>query len=116
MNKIKLSKKLYNKSSILKGCFHYTENYYLYIEENIFNYVINYEQKNKSASLISEQDFINTLLEEATRHEIYNQTKSIRELIIARALASSEIDYNNPVESKKIYDESLLNDWFENEN
>jgi hypothetical protein len=66
---------------------------------------------------ISEKKFMNELLAQSVRHEIYCQTKNIRELMLARAVATSVISKENPVDEEittsSFSEDEILKDWFE---
>lgn len=64
---------------------------------------------------------MNEMLTQSVRHEVYLQTKNIRELLYARSLATSVIvDDENEIEDKqnrvhRDFDEDeILKDWFDN--
>ena len=64
---------------------------------------------------ISEPDFINEMLTQSVRHEVYQQTKNIRELLLARAMASSVIVDEHLVEEDQgnaFTESEILKDWF----
>ena len=65
---------------------------------------------------VTENDFINEMLTQSVRHQVYLQTKNIRELLLARAMATSviveeslvdDLDYDDAFNENKI-----LKDWF----
>ena len=64
---------------------------------------------------ISEPDFINEMLTQSVRHEVYQQTKNIRELLLARAMASSVIVDEHLVEEDQgnaFTESEIIKDWF----
>ena len=68
---------------------------------------------------IKEDDFMNEMLTQSVRHEVYLQTKNIRELLYARSLATSVIvddeseDKQNRLQ-KDFNEDEILKDWFDN--
>ena len=115
---INLSKDLYPKSVILKSAYVFTDRAYVFIQQDDNNYVISITSKDHNNHIV-EEEFKNELLSQAVRHEVYEQTKDIRKLIISRALASTILDNDNTVleYEDNALDDEILKDWFEsNEN
>lgn len=56
------------------------------------------------------------MLTQSVRHEVYQQTKNIRELLLARAMATSVIVDENLVDDEVSDDvfteDEILKDWF----
>ena len=66
-----------------------------------------------------ENKFTNELLAQTVRHEIYLETKNIRELMYARAMATTVIGEPEagPAPDSVPFDENeIIKDWFENNN
>ena len=65
---------------------------------------------------MSEQEFINEMLTQSVRHEVYQQTKNIRELLLARAMATSVVVDEELVDDSETDDafseNDILKDWF----
>ena len=68
---------------------------------------------------LSEKEFENEILTQSARHEIYLQTKNIRELMLARAVATSVVaptieNVESDTQDEVDYDENeILKDWFD---
>ena len=64
-------------------------------------------------------EFENEILAQSARHEIYLQTKNIRELMLARAVATSVVAPKNEDESStsesnhEFSEDEILKDWFD---
>lgn len=115
MSQFRFKKELYSKISLIKAAYNYTDKAYLHLDSDVDYYIVNIEPKD--GQKISEKDFINEMLTQSVRHEVYLQTHHIRELLLARALATSVVDesvneYIN--DEEKMYNENdILRDWFE---
>lgn len=117
--RLTINKNLYSRCSLLKAAYHFTDEYYVLLDQDDFNYYVDIIHKDGS-----EQDniygmFSNELVAQSTREAILEKTSSIRELILARAFASTIIDEksetnilcSNDEESET--DKGLFKDWYE---
>ena len=112
-------KELYDRNVIIKSAYLFTDKYYIHIDADQEAYFVEFTSKTGEASDNIEQLYENELIAEKTRIIINDKTKDLRELIAARALASTIID----IESKDELDEiktiedfsafNILRDWFE---
>lgn len=113
----KYSKELYTKNSLLKAAYKFTDNAYIHLDVNESEYIVNIIPKKDTNIIDYDLEFCNQLLEERNREIVAQQTKNIREILFARAMASTVI-YENESEldkSESIDDKSAMKDWFENE-
>ncbi len=116
-----ISKDVYTKEILLKVAYLFSNRAYIHIElsEN-GDWQINMKMKD-GVEKVHPEDFENELLAETVRCQILTKTRSIRELLLARALSSSIVEDDNIVE--KIANEqdsvseqelgNILEDWFE---
>jgi hypothetical protein len=78
-------------------------------------YIVSIEPKTEN--VIDEKSFENEMLAQTARYEIFQQTKNIREISLARALASSVIEEDETVnipDSENDYNvDEIIKDWFE---
>ncbi len=116
-NKLKFSKELYSKVSLIKAAYNFTDRAYLHLDADDTYYYVEFDLKDEH-STISENDFMNEMLAQSVRHEIYLQTKNIRELLMARAMATSVItdeeqDYKEDLSDEQFTEDAILKDWFE---
>lgn len=116
-NKLKFSKELYSKVSLIKAAYNFTDRAYLHLDVDDTYYYVEFDLKDDQ-STISENDFMNEMLAQSVRHEIYLQTKNIRELLMARAMATSVItdeeqDYGEDLSDEQFTEDAILKDWFE---
>ena len=115
-----LAKELYPKAVVLKAAYQFTDIAYIFIEQDDKSYIISFDLKNGSDE-IAEQDFKNELLLQAVRQVISQETKDIRTLVAARAMASTII--HKPSQAKRdvpndkglFSTDKILKDWFDNE-
>lgn len=115
MKEMKFSKELYSKIALIKAAYNYTDIAYVHLDADDIYYYVSIENKNPGQE-INEQHFINEMLAQSVRHEIYQQTKNIRELLLARAMATSVIVENGIEENEEVNglfsENEILKDWF----
>jgi His-Xaa-Ser system protein HxsD len=85
----KYNKNLYPKSALIKSAYHFTDSAYIHLACDEDYYIVSIELKDEN--IIDEKSFENEMLAQTARYEIFQQTKNIREISLARALASSVI-------------------------
>lgn len=111
---LKFNKELYSKTALIKAAYNFTDKAYVHLDADDQNYYVSLSGKEGSTS-ISEEEFLNEILTQSVRHEVYRQTKNIRELMLARAMASSvmfEEEFDDYEESEKYAEDEILKDWF----
>lgn len=116
--KIKFAKEIYPKSALMKSAYNFTDRAYIHIDSDEKYYIVEITLKDKSDSF-DIRDFKNEMLAQSVRLEISIRTKNIRELIIARAMASTLVGEKviSETEHEENFDmDCILKDWFENEN
>lgn len=115
MKEMKFNKELYSKIALIKAAFNFTDSSYIHLDSDDKFYYVTIEPKNGEND-IAEKEFINEMLAQSVRHEVYKQTKSIRELLLARAMATSIIVEDGIIEEEyeeETFDENeILKDWF----
>jgi len=117
MKTLKFNKELYSKVALIKAAYNFTDIAYLHLDADDHYYIVTLEEKSPEKT-VTEQAFINEMLAQSVRHEIYLQTKNIRELLLARAMATSLIVDNELVEEEPEDDSffsenEILKDWFD---
>lgn len=113
---MKFNKFLYSKVSLIKAAYNFTDVAYLHLDADDEYYYVSIEPK-QGFDKVTEYEFVNEMLTQAVRHEIYQQTKSIRELMLARTLATSVIMEDESMHTIQITDQepdenSILKDWY----
>ena len=117
---IKFNRELYSKTALIKAAYNYLENAYIHLDLDEKYYYVFLKEKKEDIE-IKEDDFMNEMLTQSVRHEVYLQTKNIRELLYARSLATSVIvDDEREIEDKQnrlqkdFNEDEILKDWFDN--
>lgn len=114
MRKLKFSRELYSKIALIKAAYNFTDKSYVHLDADEMYYYVSLQPKVNEE--VGEQEFVNEILTQSVRHEVYQQTKNVRELILARAMASSVIA-EEPVSDEEeqtdvFLEENILKDWF----
>ena len=117
MRQLKYNRELYSKTALIKTAYNFTDRAYLHLEADKSYYYVTLSMKEGQPE-VTEQEFENEILTQSARHEIYLQTKNIRELMLARAVATSVISPREAAEidSENIHafsENEILKDWFE---
>ncbi len=108
-------KDLYSKIALLKAAYSFVDVAYIHLDSDEKNYIVEFIPKEETDINI-QQEFDNEMLTQAVRDTVYKSTKNIRELLVARSLASTVISNSDLTEesSKDDFVESeILKDWFE---
>ena len=113
---MKFHRELYSKIALIKAAYNYTDIAYIHLDADESYYYVTIEPKEEGQT-VSNQEFINEMLTQSVRHEVYQQTKNIRELLLARAMATSIIVDENMVDDSEQRDDNfteneILKDWF----
>lgn len=80
---MKFNREMYSKIALIKAAYNFTDKAYIHLDADDNYYYVTIEPKEDEE--VSEKDFINEMLTQSVRHEVYQQTKNIRELLLARA-------------------------------
>lgn len=111
-------KTLYSKIALLKAAYNFTDIAYIHLESDEYKYYVNINMK-PNHEAVSEEEFVNEMLAQAVRHEVFLQTKNIRELLLARAMSTSVVAdtvENSEIVYSEFSEDEILKDWFyENE-
>lgn len=114
--RFQFNRELYSKTALLKAAYNYTDKAFLHLDADDRYYYVYLEMKS-GADPISEKAFTNEMLAQSVRHEVYLQTKNIRELMLARAMATTIVDEKEVQEKldcspDKYSEDEILKDWF----
>lgn len=115
---ITFSKELYPQIALIKSAYAFTDRAYIHLDADDRYYIVKIHPK-EGHDPITEKEFINEMLCQCVRHEVYRQTKTVRELLIARSTASTVIEQSgvtaeDKIQPEQIWDEKqILTDWFE---
>ncbi|WP_294241413.1 His-Xaa-Ser system protein HxsD [Pseudobutyrivibrio sp.] len=113
---VKYPDDLYPKEVLIKAAYRYIDQAYIHIDKDQGNYIVSIIPKD-GACPISEGEFDNEMLSQAARYIISVRTKNIREITLARAMASTIIEEDSPYEPTEDITnvDDILKDWFDNE-
>lgn len=115
------SKEIYPKSALIKAAYNFTDRAYLHLDAVGDHYTVEFTPK-QGCENISNEEFINEMLCQCVRHTVYEQTKVVRELLTARAMASTVIGQpdTSDIASESVSvaenEQEILTDWFEKYN
>lgn len=117
MDGIKLlySKDLYSKMALLKAAYSFVDMAYIHLNSDDKNYIVELTQKEES-DIDIKREFDNEMLTQAIRDTVYKSTKNIRELLVARSLASTVIDNSDSIQDnpeENFEENTIINDWFD---
>ena len=87
---LKFRKSLYPKEALLKASYNFIDKAFIHLDADDEYYFVNIDRKADDTE-VSEKEFENEMLTQSVRHEVYLETKNIRELLLARALATSVV-------------------------
>lgn len=112
---MKYLKELYDKDVLIKAAYALSDRVYIHIDADDRYYSVEFSTKDQADLCDFDKEFENELLAQQTRKIVSNKTKNIRELIAARALSSTivELKENTPEEEINFNSDSILKDWFE---
>lgn len=118
---VRVDKSLFPPEVVLKAAYAFLETDYIHIDEDGAYWVVQMSPKPGTAPENRTAEFENELLSQAVRFQVFKQTKSIREILLARAMTSTMVDQEDPIgriqsEQDDISNEELeqiLTDWFD---
>ena len=122
LTRIQVSKSLYPPEVLLKAAYAFLDTAYIHFDETGSAWTVEMRPKdsgNPMEDLTSR--FENELLSQAVRFQVLQRTRSIREILLARAMTSTLVDEEDPIakiqaEQQDVSNEKLneiLTDWFE---
>lgn len=112
------SKEMYPKIALLKSAYAFTDRAYLHLDVKDGYYLVQITPKDGQPA-VTEDEFVNEMLCQCVRHEVYEQTKTVRELLVARAMASTVIEQPDTASYEEVEQQPLesenqiLKDWFD---
>ena len=112
--------KIFDEICVIKTAYLFLDRYYIFLDKKGQYIIVSMIPKNydpNNGLVIDEVigEFNNELLNQKVREKISNESKNIRELILARALYSTYIDNPEVLNNYKVdYSiEEITKDWFE---
>lgn len=112
---MRFSKDMYSKEALIKAAYQYTPTHYVHLDVDDTSFLVELIPKG-AADKIDINEFKNELLVQTLRTLISKETGRIRELVMARAFASTIVEEPLHAEpSEEDFDlDVVLKDWFEN--
>lgn len=119
---IRVKKSVYPSEVMLKAAYAFINDYYIHFDETGNDWIV--EIQPKAGATLDKHiaaRFENELLAQTVRLNVYHQTHTVRELLLARSLASTlieketimdDIDLDQSDVSNEALDD-ILTDWFE---
>jgi len=114
---LNFNKELYPKESLIKAAYAFIGECYVYLNQNDTDYIVELTTKSDKLPEHLPDKFKNELLAQTVRLQVYKQTHVIRELLMARAMASTIV--GEPPQNESEEDEinidlsEITRDWFE---
>lgn len=118
-------KDLYSKDTLLKAAYHFTDNYYVYLGLENDCYFVDFNSKTE-ASIVEEElqnQFKNEILAQMIHQTVSNETADLRKILVARALSSTMIDEEEPMNEVSFQEvassvnmeelSAIARDWFD---
>lgn len=112
------NKQLYSNEALIKTAYRFIDDFYIHLDAEEENYIVLIERKNNNIKVISldiKNEFENELILQETRRIVAESTQSIREMVFARAMASTII--TEPIEELDNFEEDaeeeILINWFD---
>lgn len=115
---VKFKEKLYPHEAVMKAAYHFIDRSYIHVDVSEGEYVVEIISKeNEDVERIA-LEFENELLAQAVRYQVYLQTHTLREILMARAMSSTITGSSTEMEKDALPDnvdnlDSILTDWFE---
>jgi len=112
---LSFAKELYPKEAVLKASYCFIDRCYIYLNQTDTDYTIEVTAKASFNIEGLQHEFKNELLAQTVRHHVYKQTHTIRELLMARAMASTIIDEHpdRATEAEDTNLDEIIIDWFD---
>lgn len=118
MKQLRYRRELYSKIALIKAAYNFTDRAYVHLDADEKYYYVLISAKDEQEEIFDDE-FENEILAQSARHEIYLQTKNIRELMLARAVATSVVVPRNEDElldseiEHEFSEDEILKDWFD---
>lgn len=117
----RLPKSLHPSIAILKSAYMFLERAYVHIEETEDEWVVHLSPK-RDMDFLSEE-FENEAIAQTLREQVYQRTKTLREILLARAMTSTMIDRQDSLQQLEREEadispqelDDILTDWFEHD-
>lgn len=111
---------IYPKEAVLKAAYAFIDDYYIHIRLEGKLYIVDITPKVEVGSETVIKEFENELLAATLRLQIYQRTHVLREIMLARAMASTmivdeSVNTEEDEDSAGVSLSEITKDWFEHE-
>ena len=114
-------KSIYTSDVLIKAAYMFLHQAYLHITEDEATWTIHFSAKEGGTLDGIAQRFENELLAQQVHRLVFQQTHSLREILMARAMSSSFVDQEDPLARLERGQQahaagqfdSIMKDWFE---
>ena len=111
---------IYPKEAVLKAAYAFIDDYYIHIRLEGKLYIVDITPKDEVGSETVIKEFENELLAATLRLQIYQRTHVLREIMLARAMASTmivdeSVNTEEDEDSAGVSLSEITKDWFEHE-
>ena len=122
--RFRFSRELYSKEAVMKAAYTFIDVFYLHLDCDEKDFLVESEPRDAEDVRLDERAFLNEVLIQETRRMVDERTKNLREMMYARAMASTIIE-EQPEEMEEGQTgfqeeedtlenaEEILVDWFE---
>lgn len=120
----KYNRNFYNIDALKKAAYKFIDEWYVHLDIQDQNYIVQFIPRDSSMENKDViQLFENELLSQEVRAMVFNKTHTLRELLVARAMASTMVvgdDIPEKIQAEENIDntpklDSILKDWFSDE-
>ncbi len=110
---------VYPKEVLIKTAFHFLDRAYIHIDVENDSFVVDVQSK-PDEKTVTKGEFDNEMIVQAARYFVALRTKTIREITLGRAMASTIIDEADetnelPLTEDDFDVDKILSDWFDDE-
>lgn len=112
-------KSMFSPEIVMKAAYSFVDTLYIHFDEEEDNWLVRLGPKSEALDEKTIRgEFENELLFQAVRLNVYNRTHVVRELLLARAMASTIVDKKGTYEEdEETYSEAeleqMLSNWFD---
>lgn len=115
---LRFKQELYPKEAVMKAAYRFLDRSYIHVDVQQNEYIIEIVDKGHDNSSVTPYEFENELLAQAVRYQVYNETHTIREILMARAMSSTITGTHTALNDSQLngYENDLddiLTDWFD---
>lgn len=114
---LRFNRELYPREALMKAAYHFIDRCFVHVDIDGCDYVVEMTAKESTEGNEFSAEFENELLAQAVRYQVYQQTHTIREILMARAMSSTITGGSSEIDSEQLPEsvdslENILKDWF----